>query len=52
VLQLDVIAAEVVGVINIVVYKTSDGDNFFQIEGSNENLLPVLDVIEDLFIRY
>ena len=49
---MEVITAEMIGVINIVVYKTVDGDSFFKIQGNNDNLLPVLDVIEDLLIRY
>lgn len=49
---LDFITAKIIGDICITVCQTPEGYNFFHLEADNENVLPVLDVIEDTLIMY
>ncbi len=41
------ITGQHVGNIKIDIYSTSAGDTFFYIEGSNKNIVPVLDRIKN-----
>ena len=49
---MEVAAAEMIGTINIVVYKTSSGDSFFKLQSDDEDLLPLLDIIENTLVKY
>ena len=51
-LHLDIVAGEVAGNIYITVYKTTDGNILFSLQIDNDNVLPVLDVIEDTLVMY
>ena len=46
------IIGEVIGDIHITVCKTSEGNSFFKLQTDNDDLLPVLDVIEDTLNLY
>ena len=46
------IIGKILGDINISVYKTPDGKTFFYIKADNEDLLPLLDIIEDMLHKY
>lgn len=46
------IVGKVIGDIHVSVYKTPDGKTFFYIKADNEELLPILDIIEDLLYKY
>ena len=50
--KLDTISGELVGNIHIAICKTNEGNNFFKIDADNDNVLPVLDVIEDTLVMY
>lgn len=43
---------KIVGAIHIIVCQTPDGSSFFKLQADNENVLPVLDVIEDTLNLY
>ena len=49
---LELTLAEIIGSINITVFKTDDGDNFFQIQTNTEKLLSLLDILEDILMKY
>ncbi len=49
---MDTIAGKIIGNINIIVYETPEGYKFFKLNTDNENISPVLDVIEDTLINY
>lgn len=46
------VSGEIIGDIHITVCKTADGYNFYQIQADNENVLPVVNVIENTLIEY
>jgi len=46
------ITGKIVGDIHVTVYKTPDGKKFFYLKADNEDLLPVVDVIEDTLYSY
>ena len=48
---MDSIPSYIIGDIQITIYQTSEGYYFFQIKANNENVLPVLDVIEDVLLK-
>lgn len=50
--DLNIIAGEVIGGIYITVIKTPDGNRFFHLQADNDDVLPVLDVIENTLIIY
>ncbi len=50
--KLDALIGEILGNIQITVYKTPDGYNFFEIRANNEDVLPVLDIIQDTLFKY
>lgn len=41
-----------VGLVSISVYKTTDNDRFFLLQASNDDVLPVLYVLEDILKLY
>ena len=49
---MEAVTGEVVGDIHVTVCKTPEGYTFFQLQADDENVLPVLDVIEDTLINY
>lgn len=49
---MDIIPGEIVGDIHVLVCKTSDNHNFFYLQADNSNIQPVVDVIEDVLIKY
>lgn len=49
---MDALKGEVIGDIHITVCKTSDGDNFFEVHADNNEVIPVLEIIEDTLIKY
>lgn len=51
-LKLNALAGEIVGDIHIIVCKTPDGDRFFHIQADDENLMPILDIIQDTLVMY
>ena len=50
--KVNKIIGEVIGDIHITVCKTSEGNSFFKLQTDNDDLLPVLDVIEDTLNLY
>lgn len=46
------ITGSIIGDIHVTVCKTPDGKKFFYLKTDNEDLLPVLDVIEDTLYSY
>lgn len=50
--NLNTLAGEIIGDIHITVYETPEGYDFFQLQADNDNLLPILDIIEDTLIKY
>lgn len=46
------ISGQCIGNINIDVYETSNGETFFYMEGSNPNLIPMLDYVENSLEKY
>lgn len=49
---MECIEGEIIGDIHIAVCKTPDGYSFFKLQANNENLSPILDIIEDTLIKY
>lgn len=49
---MDTFTGEMIGGIHINVYQTEEGLKFFELQGDNEKILPVLDVIEKTLIKY
>ena len=49
---MNILSGEIIGDIHIIVCKTPDGHDFFQIKADNENVLPVVYVIEDTLVKY
>lgn len=50
-LILNTVSGEIIGDIHIVVCKTPEGYNFFHLQADNENVLPILDVIETTLLK-
>ena len=48
---MNTVSGEIVGDIHIVVCKSSEGYNFFHLQADNENVLPILDVIENTLLK-
>lgn len=46
------IEGNIVGNISIKVCKTDLGKHFFLLQADNEDVLPMLDFVEDVLIRY
>ena len=44
---MDALVGEVLGSIQIIVCKSQEGKTFFFAEGSNKNVLPILDYVEN-----
>jgi len=40
------------GKICVTVYQTSDGKRFFYLKADNENILPIVDILEDTLFNY
>lgn len=49
---MDTLTGKIIGNINIVVYETPEGYKLFNLQTDNEDISPVLDVIEDTLINY
>lgn len=49
---MDTITGKIIGNINITIVETSEGDSLFNLQADNENVLPVLYVIEDTLTKY
>lgn len=46
------VSGKIIGDIHISVCQTPDGDKFFDLEATNEDILPILDTIEDVLTMY
>ncbi len=49
---MDTFIVEMIGEININVYENQEGIKLFELQTNNEDILPVLDVIEETLIKY
>lgn len=49
---MDITPVEIIGTVNVIVYKTPEGDKFFEIKDNNDDLFPITNVIEDLLVKY
>ena len=49
---MDILKGKVIGDIHVTVYTTPDNERFFQINADNEDVLPVIDIIEDTLLQY
>ncbi len=49
---MDNITGKNIGDIQVKVYKTPEGKKFFYIVADNEDVLPILDIIEDTLYKY
>lgn len=49
---MNILSGETIGNIHIIVCETKEGKYFFKIETDNENILPVVDIIEDTLVKY
>lgn len=49
---MNTIIGKIVGDISITVCETPDGNKFFNLTASNQDILPILDIIEDTLNIY
>lgn len=41
-----------IGKVCVTVYQTSDGKRFFYLKADNEDVLPIVDILEDTLFKY
>lgn len=49
---MEELIGKIIGNIDIVVYETEDNEKFFRIYTDNEDILPIIDIIEEYLKLY
>ncbi len=49
---LNSLAGRITGFINIAIYETAEGEKFFALTADNEDVLPILYIVEDALDMY
>ena len=49
---MNTIEGEILGDVHIIVYKTINGDKFFQVLVGNDNVTDIGEVVEDMLKKY
>lgn len=49
---VDIVTGNILGEVNVVVFRTNDGNYIFKIVPSNDAISPIVDVIEDTLTKY
>ena len=49
---LNSLAGRITGFINISIYETAEGEKFFALTADNEDVLPILYIVEDALDMY